>query len=98
VEANIQDPPVREHVSLYFYEHPEKYKTIYMLAPKRFEGHEIRLMLDYPEDLKFIREVYTELLEKFPKNDFDLPELFDLFKRRPELLDINRNCVVKKVR
>ena len=33
VEAEISDPAVREHVSLYFYRNPEKYRIIHVLAP-----------------------------------------------------------------
>ena len=61
VAATIDDPAVREHVSLYFYEHPERFRVIHMLAPTALRAPDLRLQLDYPEDLRFIREVYARL-------------------------------------
>lgn len=98
VNKNISDPAVHEHVSLYFYENPDRYKVIHLLAPAHFADHSIRLMLDYPEDLKFIREIYARLLERHPKNNFDLPEIFEVLNKNPELRNINKDCVVKNIR
>src|SRR5207253_5874694 len=33
VARTVDDPVVREHVSLYFYEHPERYRPIHLFAP-----------------------------------------------------------------
>lgn len=34
--AGLTPPAVREHVSLYFYEHPERYRIIHLFAPARW--------------------------------------------------------------
>jgi spore coat polysaccharide biosynthesis protein SpsF len=94
VEKNIQDPQVREHVSLYFYQHPEKYNIIHLFAPKKWHAPEYRFMLDYSEDLDFLEKVYQEL-EPIYGNDFGLEEIMRLLKIKPQILDLNRSRFVK---
>jgi spore coat polysaccharide biosynthesis protein SpsF len=97
IARTINDPAVREHVSLYFYEHPERYRIIHLFAPERWAFPDYRFMLDYPEDLRFINEIYTRL-EPAYGDSFGIEELITLLKNEPELLEINRNCTVKPVR
>lgn len=97
VAANIHDPAVREHVSLYFYEQPEKYRVIHLTAPPQWEGPRIRLQLDYQEDLRFIREVYARL-EPVHGGVFGLDRIMDLLRAHPELPAINIDCEEKTVR
>jgi spore coat polysaccharide biosynthesis protein SpsF len=91
------DPAVREHVSLYFYEHPERYRIIHLFAPERWKAPELRLMLDYPEDLKLITEIYRRL-EPVHGDAFGLEEIMGLLRKEPALAEINRHCTVKPVR
>ena len=65
VEARVTDPAVREHVSLHFYENPARYRVIHLMAPPRWRAPELRCQLDYPEDLRFINEVYARLAPRF---------------------------------
>ncbi len=89
VERTVSDPAVREHVSLFFYEHPERYDVIHLQAPDRWYGPEYRFQLDYPEDLRFIREVYARL-EPGHGDAFELEDIMTLLRREPQLLEINR--------
>lgn len=91
VERAIADPAVREHVSLYFYEHPERYRIFHLLAPSRWRFPEHRYQLDYPEDLRFIREVYSRLEPRYG-DAFGVEEISDLLRREPTLAEINRDC------
>ena len=93
----IDDPAVREHVSLYFYEHPERYRVIHLLAPHRLRDETLRLQLDYPEDLAFIREVYARL-EPEHGEAFGLDVIMDLCRREPSLPARNRHCVERAPR
>lgn len=96
VSKKALDAPYREHVSLYFYEHPQEYKIHVFAAPPEFRAPELRFQLDYPEDLEFITAIYEEL---YPRNpEFSLQEIFDLLRRRPELRQINAHCVEKPLR
>ncbi|MGE4065080.1 MAG: NTP transferase domain-containing protein [Rhodospirillaceae bacterium] len=97
VAANISDAAVREHVSLYFYENPDKYRVIHLVAPTRWQGPRYRLQLDYEEDLRFIREIYARLEPRFG-GTFDLDEIMDLLRREPALVDINIDCEEKAAR
>lgn len=97
VEQSIEDPTVREHVSLYFYEHPDRYRIVHLFAPARWYAPDYRFQLDYPEDHRFITEVYKRLQPKFG-GLFGIEEIMELIRREPALLDINRHCVEKPVR
>lgn len=96
VAATIHDPAVREHVSLHFYEAPE-YRIIYLMAPPRYTMPEVRMQLDYPEDLELIRAVYAELEPRFGAR-FDAVAVVELLKERPDLVAINAHCEEKSAR
>lgn len=97
VERSVSDPAVREHVSLHFYEHPERYRVIHMFAPERWRDPTMRLQLDYEEDLRFIREIYARL-EPSHGDAFGLEEIMALCKKHPELPSMNRHCEEKAPR
>ena len=97
VAAGVDDPAVREHVSLYFYEHPELYRLIHLFAPARWSLAECRTQLDYPEDLRFINAVY-ERLEPQYGDRFGTEELIALLRAEPELLEINGHCRERSAR
>lgn len=97
VERTIFDPPVREHVSLYFYEHPERYRVVHLVAPSRWRAPKHRFQLDYPEDLQFIKEVYRRLDPEFG-DEFGVDEVMTLLRTAPELVEINIACEEKPLR
>lgn len=91
VEQTIYDPAVREHVSLYFYEHPERYRLIQILAPRRWQAPQYRTHLDYPEDLTFLNLIYARLEPQFGEN-FGIEPLMELLRLEPHLAEINMHC------
>lgn len=97
VARRIDDPAVREHVSLYFYEHPELYRLIHLFPPKRWSAPDLRLCLDYPEDLELNRRIY-EMLEPSYGEAFGIEEIIQLFRTDPGLAAINSKCVEKSAR
>lgn len=97
VARTVHDAAVREHVSLYFYEHPERYRIIHLCAPPRWHGPGYRLQLDYPEDLRFITEVYRRLAPLYG-DAFGLDEIMGVLRREPALLTINQHCPEKAPR
>lgn len=97
VAKTIEDPAVREHVSLYFYEHPEIYRMIHLQAPESRRAPDYRLMLDYPEDLQLINQIYQRLEPVYQQN-FGVDEILRLLKHAPALLEINQHCIEKSVR
>lgn len=69
-EVNIitKSPVDHEHVSLYIYTHPEKYKLFNWEADEEMKHPEFEITLDTKEDYEFIKVIYENL---YPlKNDF----------------------------
>jgi len=95
VSLTIDDAAVREHVSLYFYEHPEIYKVVPLVAPDELRSPDTRLQIDYEEDLMMVRELHhvisTERL-------FGIREVLSCLQQYPEIVEINRNCEERSVR
>lgn len=97
VAATVDDAAVREHVSLYFYEHPERYRILHLMAPPRWCRPETRLQLDYAEDLEMLRAVHAALAPACGDR-FGIEEIVALLRDRPDIAAINRDCVEKPAR
>jgi spore coat polysaccharide biosynthesis protein SpsF len=91
VAERQNDPEIREHVSLYFYRHPEQYRIIDLLAPACWQAPEYRFQLDFPEDLEFINEIYRRLEPVFGEG-FKISSIVNLLREEPQLLEINGHC------
>jgi len=85
------DPADRENVSLYIYEHPEKYKLLNIEAKGRQRRPDLRLVVDYQKDFDLIESIYKELYDKKPNFNYD--DILDLFERRSDLSEINKDVV-----
>jgi len=96
VEQTIKDPAVREHVSLYFYEHPERYCLSNVEAPHFLHHPEYRLTLDTEEDYRLIRNIYEALYPVKPA--FDLYEITRYLQRNCRMQSINQHVKQKKAR
>ncbi len=97
VSRTITDPAVREHVSLYFYENPDRYRIHHMTAPADQRAPDIRLQMDYPEDLELIRSVY-ERLEPDLGPVFGVGPILALLDESPDLAALNAHCEEKPIR
>lgn len=97
VAETIHDPAVREHVSLYFYETSERYRIIHLIAPRSWHAPDVRLQLDYAEDLDFIRTVYARLEPRWGGR-FGVARILDLLRDEPAVGKINAHCAEKPVR
>lgn len=95
VDRLTDDPADREHVSLYFWEHPDDYRIVELVADPIHQDT-IDLVVDTPEDLTLVREVFERLRPRFPA--FGLSEILLLLHAHPELREINRGVVRKPVR
>jgi spore coat polysaccharide biosynthesis protein SpsF len=95
VNQRTRDADDHEHVSLYIYRHPELYSLLHVPAPPEHHFPTLRLTLDTPEDYRLIDGIFTRL---YPDNpNFRLPDILDLLKREPALLDINAHIKQKTV-
>jgi spore coat polysaccharide biosynthesis protein SpsF len=96
VASLTQDPADREHVSLYIYEHPERYTLYNVESDLPAKYWDLRLTLDTPEDYELIAAIYDEL---YPHNPaFTLKDVLGLLDRRPGLLAFNAEVLDKPVR
>jgi len=95
VNNRTRDADDHEHVSLYIYRHPERYRLLHVPAPEEHHFPTMRLTLDTPEDYRLIDGIFTRLYPANPK--FRLPDILDLLKREPALLDLNAHIKQKTV-
>lgn len=85
-----REPHQREHVTPYFYEHPE----LFSLASVRNDADrsQYRWTLDTVEDLELLRAIYT----RFDNNDdFGWEEIIQVMEREPQLAQLNSHVVQK---
>jgi len=80
------DLPAREHVTLYLYRHPERYRVEGVALEHGFDEPLPRLTLDEPDDYALLRLVVS----RFPSDhEPTRRELAALFHRDPELRRVN---------
>ena len=86
-----QDLTDKDHsdVVRYIFEHPEIYTISNIEAPSELRHPELRLTIDYPEDLEQARTVYAH----FGNHLFTTTDVIELFRQRPELFEKTRTLV-----
>lgn len=97
VAATIDDPAVREHVSLYFYEHPERYRIVNLDAPTGLAQPNQRLQLDYDEDLQVLRAVHGALAPVHG-DTYRLADILSYLETNASVRELNRDCVERLAR
>lgn len=89
VNALTFDPVDHEHVSIYIYEHPERYRLKNMEADEDMFWPNLGVTLDTQEDYELIRSIFEEL---YPQNNaFSALDVIKLLRGKPELISINRH-------
>lgn len=83
----------REHVTPYFYNHPEKFSIKNFVNEKDFSFH--RWTVDTEEDFRLIEEIYKTLYSK--KELFLFEDILKLFEEQLHLININQNVQQKKL-
>ena len=77
------EPYQREHVTPYFYQHPEEFRIHSVTSPE--DCHEHRWTVDTDEDFELVCRIYSELGDRV----FSWREALDLVRRQPQLATIN---------
>jgi spore coat polysaccharide biosynthesis protein SpsF (cytidylyltransferase family) len=80
----------REHVTPYFYEHPEVFKLVF--TPATTDNSHYRWTLDTAEDLALLRAIYASFGGRF---DVGLREVLALMQCRPDLSALNSGVAQK---
>ena len=70
----------RSDVVRYFWEHPQSYSIFTVEAPPELHDPELRLTIDYPEDMEQARNVYTH----FGGHLFSTSQVIALKQQKPE--------------
>jgi spore coat polysaccharide biosynthesis protein SpsF (cytidylyltransferase family) len=79
----------RTHVTPYIYENPEHFRILSVTGK---EDHSAcRWTVDTPEDLEFVRAVYSH----FQSQQFHWSDVMSLLEREPGLAEINRSIEQK---
>ena len=86
---NANEKSEREHVTSYIWNNPDLFNLSYIENEK--DDSTLRLTVDYPEDLIFVRKIYNYLWEE--EKMFYLEDIIRLLETCDELLDINSNIV-----
>jgi spore coat polysaccharide biosynthesis protein SpsF len=82
----------REHVTPFLYQHPERFKILSVKGDRDYSQY--RWTLDTPEDLEFLRAVYTRGVDR---QDLTWQDVLNMLEREPELAEINRHVVQKAI-
>lgn len=94
VSRITRDPEDREHVSLYIYRHPEKYRLLNVTAAPEAVWPDLHLTLDTQEDYAMLKALYEGL---YPvKRDFDVADIIAFLKAHPEIIAKSQDVVRKK--
>ena len=80
-EASL--PSHREHVTFYFWQHPDLFKIFYHKSDKDLTSY--RLTLDYSEDYQVLQKVY----EHFSGFEFSMQDILQFLDQHPEIRNIN---------
>ena len=75
-----------ELCSLYVREHPQEFKTIKLDCPAALARKDVRLTVDYAEDLVVCRAAYMALQEQAPR--IRVADIVDYLDRNPRLLEL----------
>ena len=82
-------PSEREHVTPFFYNHPECFKIGYFDGETRLP--EMRLVVDYPRDLVVVKEIFEQLSRA---GAIHVNQIRLLAESNPQLFEINRDVPV----
>jgi spore coat polysaccharide biosynthesis protein SpsF len=79
----------KSDVLRYIWEHPESYAILNIEAPESLRHPELRLTIDYPEDMEQAKNVYAH----FGVPLFTTQQVIDLYLQKPELFEKTCNLV-----
>lgn len=79
----------KSDVVRYIWEHPENYAIFNIQAPPEFHYPQLRLTIDYPEDMEQARAVYAH----FGSHLFTTAQVLEMSRLQPALFSKTRNLV-----
>jgi len=97
IAATNLDPAVREHVTLAYYDEPDRWRIANLEAPDDLAMPDQRLQLDYEEDLAVLRAVHAALAPTLG-DSYTLADIVEFLCAHKEVCAINRNCEEREAR
>lgn len=88
-----RDPASREHVTLYIYRQPDRFRLGSVTYPQDLSSW--RLTVDTIEDFELVKRVIESLYPQKPQ--FDFVDIIDVLERHPEWRKINQHIRQKEV-
>ncbi len=73
-------------VTRYIFDHPEEFTIVKRLPPEALQRPDIRLTVDYPEDLVVVRKIYEAFAGKMP---ISIAAIIQFLDEHPEIKAIN---------
>lgn len=92
IDPDVLDGPAREHVTLHLYEHADQYRAHRLQPPPAYARPELRLTLDYPEDLRMLEALFGV------DTRLSAQDAIAYLDAHPEVKAINADCVQKAAR
>jgi len=90
-EAITRGEQSRDGTSDHIWQNPDKYSLYNLIAPPDLHAPEVRLTVDYPEDLKLTKLIYEAL---YVNNEaFHTGDILALLRAHPDWLNINSHFV-----
>lgn len=83
----------REHVTPFFYEHPERFQIIDYTCADDFSNH--RWTLDTPEDYRLLSRIFASTTHA---DRLRLPDVIELMNLHPDWMALNAHIEQKEVR
>lgn len=96
INRTSADPADHEHVSLHFWEHPEKYRLRNVRTEFPPEVAQLRLTVDTQDDFELVRAIYEALYPRQP--EFTLADVLAFLDQHRQLAASNRHIQQKAVR
>lgn len=90
-----KDNVSREHVTLYMYRNPDKFKIGLFPIPAHLNNTQIRLTVDEIQDYRLINTIYNILYEE--EEIIKIQDVLELLYARKDLIDMNVEVKQKKI-
>ncbi len=81
-----EKPYQREHVTPYINENTDIFSVVYLNAEEKHRREDIRLTIDYPEDLEVVKRIFENMRDE---KQWGLNEIVDFMDAHPELVFLN---------
>jgi spore coat polysaccharide biosynthesis protein SpsF len=83
------DDPLREHVSIHLYKHPELYRIKNLEAPEHYHEPDLYLEVDTAQDLLVMSQIIEHFKERGDEH-FSLAQILDFMRKNEDIGMINQ--------